>query len=296
MFWYRITAFCILIYLCGAQQPCNPNPCVNGDCLANGGGYTCACNSTGYTGDTCETDIDECTDSDLCGSQGKCENTNGSYTCDCNEPWFKGDDCSLFLGLELYPWIGIGAGVFVLIAGVTAYFVYESKRKSKMKRMALAVRASRMGLPGAPLGGRGSSISGMGSHASLSRASLSAASLSHASLAAASHSRANVQPSVSVINIGGGGRRRGSQSSLARSNSRGSMAQMSGMIAPPPMMAPRPMMAPQPMMMGPQPMMQPMMRPPMQPMMQPGMMQPGMMQPGMMRPGMMRPGMGPRMF
>ena len=34
-------------------NPCDPDPCTYGQCVASGGTYTCTCN-TGYTGTTCD--------------------------------------------------------------------------------------------------------------------------------------------------------------------------------------------------------------------------------------------------
>jgi Notch-like protein len=34
-------------------NPCNPDPCTHGQCVASGGTYTCTCNS-GYSGTTCD--------------------------------------------------------------------------------------------------------------------------------------------------------------------------------------------------------------------------------------------------
>ena len=45
----------------------------------------CTC-SSGWEGDTCETNIDECvTSPDVCGDDRKlCIDTDGSYECDCD--------------------------------------------------------------------------------------------------------------------------------------------------------------------------------------------------------------------
>ena len=47
-----------------------------------GANATCDCTDTGFTGDACELDIDECENGDICGI-GQCFNSNGNYTCDC---------------------------------------------------------------------------------------------------------------------------------------------------------------------------------------------------------------------
>ncbi|XP_076437418.1 uncharacterized protein LOC143276674 [Babylonia areolata] len=54
---------------------------------------TCACKS-GWKGDNCDQDIDECTDTpNICASvsNSKCENKNGSYSCSCVPGFSKSD-------------------------------------------------------------------------------------------------------------------------------------------------------------------------------------------------------------
>jgi hypothetical protein len=54
----------------------------------------CVCLS-GWTGMSCDQDIDECTTNPaICGSDKVCENLQGSYTCNCREGFRKnGTDC-----------------------------------------------------------------------------------------------------------------------------------------------------------------------------------------------------------
>ena len=44
---------------CENRDPCANNPCVNGNCIAQGSNYICQC-KPGYTGQRCET-CDPCT-------------------------------------------------------------------------------------------------------------------------------------------------------------------------------------------------------------------------------------------
>ena len=61
---------------------CDPNPCLNGgDCTNGGNFFTCHC-VDGFTGESCETDIDDC-DSNPCNNGGNCTDGINSFTCDC---------------------------------------------------------------------------------------------------------------------------------------------------------------------------------------------------------------------
>ena len=102
---------------------CDPDPCVNnGTCSDEVNDYTCTCinewmgkncsyccitcnnggqhNSDcsmcncapGYTGNTCDTDIDDC-DPDPCVNNGTCSDEVNDYTCTCINEWM-GKNCS----------------------------------------------------------------------------------------------------------------------------------------------------------------------------------------------------------
>lgn len=67
------------------EDDCAPNPCLhNGVCSNVGATFACDCAGTGYTGTTCEQDINECADAeaDVCNA-GNCANIGGGYTCQC---------------------------------------------------------------------------------------------------------------------------------------------------------------------------------------------------------------------
>ncbi|XP_072033997.1 uncharacterized protein [Amphiura filiformis] len=80
-------------------DPCSSNPCQNnGTCTANMDGtrYTCNCTGTGYEGDQCADDINECSNSTLnaCDSNANCTNINGGYMCMCLDGYMgNGEMC-----------------------------------------------------------------------------------------------------------------------------------------------------------------------------------------------------------
>eukprot|EP01134_Creolimax_fragrantissima_P000184 CFRG0184T1 len=64
---------------------CDNEPCFTGSCIDNGSPltFTCDCSNTGFTGETCSVDVDECI-SNPCDNNADCLNTEGSYNCICN--------------------------------------------------------------------------------------------------------------------------------------------------------------------------------------------------------------------
>jgi len=76
-----------------APDPCKPNPCQHkGTCTVVNGTFVCNCNNTGYTGQKCDKDVDECKeDNGLC-NHGECKNLPGAYECKCKKG-YTGDHC-----------------------------------------------------------------------------------------------------------------------------------------------------------------------------------------------------------
>ena len=69
---------------------CSTDPCSNkGTCLQSVGGFTCSCRGD-FTGETCETRINDCQDVDC--SNGTCVDGVQSFTCQC-DPGFTGESC-----------------------------------------------------------------------------------------------------------------------------------------------------------------------------------------------------------
>ncbi|XP_077146336.1 uncharacterized protein LOC143808019 isoform X2 [Ranitomeya variabilis] len=77
---------------CIQKDYCNHSPCNHGLCINGLHGFTCSCFS-GWEGQTCDEDIDECTTNNPC-SRGTCINTLGSYTCQCIPGW-TGLQCTM---------------------------------------------------------------------------------------------------------------------------------------------------------------------------------------------------------
>ncbi|CAM9757854.1 unnamed protein product [Chrysoparadoxa australica] len=67
--------------LVAEEDLCSPNPCQNGSCVASGASFTCQC-LPGYTGVTCNTDIDDCTPNP-CKNGAACIDGVNSFTCTC---------------------------------------------------------------------------------------------------------------------------------------------------------------------------------------------------------------------
>uniref|UniRef100_A0AAY4EDQ8 Neurocan core protein n=1 Tax=Denticeps clupeoides TaxID=299321 RepID=A0AAY4EDQ8_9TELE len=73
------------------DDPCHTNPCLHGgSCHLNGEGYICYC-PQGYTGESCEIDIDDC-QSNPCQNGGTCIDEINSIVCLCL-PSYGGATC-----------------------------------------------------------------------------------------------------------------------------------------------------------------------------------------------------------
>ncbi|CAF1174687.1 unnamed protein product [Adineta steineri] len=86
-----------LFFICEYQVPCiNSTTCQpNGQCYLNLGQELCVCNP-GYTGVSCETEVDNCL-SAPCQHDGVCIDAINNYTCDCSSTFYTGPNCDIEL-------------------------------------------------------------------------------------------------------------------------------------------------------------------------------------------------------
>ncbi|XP_046368498.2 protein crumbs-like isoform X1 [Haliotis rufescens] len=72
---------------------CQPGFCQPGVCTERNTSFSCNCTNTGYEGEDCTTDIDECEVNNSCRNDNMiCNNTDGGFTCPC-KAGFLGQDC-----------------------------------------------------------------------------------------------------------------------------------------------------------------------------------------------------------
>lgn len=78
--------------LCQWTDACLSHPCANGStCTTVANQFSCKC-LPGFTGQKCETDINECDVPGQCQHGGTCLNLPGSYQCQCPKD-FTGQHC-----------------------------------------------------------------------------------------------------------------------------------------------------------------------------------------------------------
>merc|ERR1739838_643 len=72
---------------------CDTNPCSTGICASDleNNKFTCDCTGTGFEGDQCEENIDDC-QPESCNNHGICEDLIKDFSCKCNEG-YDGEQC-----------------------------------------------------------------------------------------------------------------------------------------------------------------------------------------------------------
>jgi len=70
---------------------CQSYPCFRGRCIDGRNKYTCICDP-GYVGSNCDTDYDDCSPSPCI--HGKCTDYTGGYKCTC-DPGYSGPNCTI---------------------------------------------------------------------------------------------------------------------------------------------------------------------------------------------------------
>ncbi|CAC5394799.1 unnamed protein product [Mytilus coruscus] len=80
---------------------------------------SCNC-KTGWEGDNCESDVNECSNKTICQANSKCENTNGSYVCVCNDGYFNSRDVCKVVFVKL-GWNGTTCSEDVDECKITSY-------------------------------------------------------------------------------------------------------------------------------------------------------------------------------
>lgn len=108
---------------CDFGRFCAPNPCRNGGvCEEGDNGPLCMCR--GYSGSTCEIDVNEC-DQQPCGTGATCINEAGSFRCicppdltgaSCGDPLYSNSITSKLKNLPMEQLVGFMAGAAVLMS------------------------------------------------------------------------------------------------------------------------------------------------------------------------------------
>uniref|UniRef100_A0A7M5X290 Uncharacterized protein n=2 Tax=Clytia hemisphaerica TaxID=252671 RepID=A0A7M5X290_9CNID len=77
---------------CGLNiNDCIPNKCINGRCIDLIENFTCDCTGSGFKGQFCETDLNECDTPNFCNN-GTCKDRYGSFSCYC-DTGYTGTNC-----------------------------------------------------------------------------------------------------------------------------------------------------------------------------------------------------------
>ncbi|XP_032575014.1 fat-like cadherin-related tumor suppressor homolog isoform X2 [Drosophila sechellia] len=127
---------------CEYGKFCTPNPCKNGGICEEGDGIShCMCR--GYTGPTCEIDVDEC-ENQPCGNGATCINEPGSFRCicpsyltgaSCGDPLYSNSISTKLKNFSIEHISGIISGVAVVLVIISCVLCcVVLKRSSSSKR------------------------------------------------------------------------------------------------------------------------------------------------------------------
>ena len=133
-------------YVCIVADVCASSPCRNGgQCvIGESRAYSCNCADTGFTGEHCEGDVNECLHLSVCTFRGNCSNTLGSFRCVCSSG-YGGASCQTHTSLDqntvtesvdgLSMSAKVGIGVCVAAAcGLIAVVSLGGSQKSRKRR------------------------------------------------------------------------------------------------------------------------------------------------------------------
>nr|CAD7199208.1 unnamed protein product [Timema douglasi] len=117
---------------CEFGRYCNSDPCRNGGtCEEGDSGPACRC--TGYAGELCETDVDEC-ETGGCFNGATCVNEPGSFQCicppnatglHCGEPLYSTQISSSIYNVTWEEVVGILVSVTIICLVVTLFVIYR---------------------------------------------------------------------------------------------------------------------------------------------------------------------------
>jgi len=133
---------------CEYGKFCTPNPCKNGGICEEGDGIShCMCR--GYTGPTCEIDVDEC-ENQPCGNGATCINEPGSFRCicpsyltgaSCGDPLYSNSISTKLKNFSLEHISGIISGVAVVLVIISCVLCCvvirrssSSKRRNRLEK------------------------------------------------------------------------------------------------------------------------------------------------------------------